>query len=108
MRIVLDKFLQAWSACMLCMVQGDLTVLTLGHAFTASKTGLLTGIAYWITTKIDGSESSVWKGAWLTGVLTMIADFIVHPTHFGQHWMEALCTGIGAAIICLIWERLKK
>lgn len=107
MRIILDKFLQAWSACMICMVQGDLSVLSLGHAFTASKTGLLTGIAYWLTTKADGSESSVWKGAWLTGILTMVADIIIHPTHFGANWVEAFCTGLGAAFICFIWERVK-
>lgn len=102
-----EKFLQAFSACMLCMVQGDLTVLTLNHAFTASKTGLLTGIAYWITTKIDGKQGSAWKGAWLTGLLTMVADIVIHPTHFGDNWMEAFCTGLVAAGICLIWEKVK-
>ena len=107
MRIILDKFLQAWSACMLCMVQGDLTVLTLNHAFTASKTGLLTGIAYWITTKIDGDQGSSWMGAWLTGLLTMISDIVTHPTHFGTNWMEAFCTGLGAFGICFIWEKIK-
>lgn len=107
MRIVLDKFLQAWSACMFCMVQGDLTVLTLGHALTASKTGLLTGIAYWVTTMFDGEEASAWKGAWLTGVLTMFADTVAHPTHFGENWMEAFCTGLGAAFICFVWERVR-
>ena len=107
MRIILDKFLQAWSACMFCMVQGDLTVLTLSHAFTASKTGLLTGVAYWVTTKLDEASSSLWKGAWLTGVLTMASDIVIHPTHFGDQWLEALCTGLGAASSCLIWEKLK-
>ena len=106
MRIILDKFLQAWSACMFFMVQGDLTVLTLGHAFTASKTGLLTGVAYWITTKFDAGPSSMWKGAWLTGVLTMVSDIVIHPTHFGDQWIEAFCTGLGAASICFVWEKI--
>ena len=108
MRVFREKFLQAWTACLLCMVQGDLTVLTLSHAFTASKTGLLTGIAYWVTTKFDGNQGSVWKGAWLTGVLTMVSDIVIHPTHFGEHWVEAFCTGLGAAGICFIWEKVKK
>jgi hypothetical protein len=108
MRVFREKFLQAWTACLLCMVQGDLTVLTLSHAFTASKTGLLTGIAYWVTTKFDGDEPPVWKAAWLTGVLTMASDIAIHPTHFGEQWVEAFCTGLGAAGICFIWEKVKK
>lgn len=106
MKMIRDKFLQAWSACMICMVQGDLSALTMGHAFTASKTGLLTGIACWITTQLDGKKSSAWKGAWLTGVLTMVSDIVIHPTHFGDQWIEAFCTGLGAAGICLIWEKI--
>lgn len=92
---------------MLCMVQGDLTVLTLSHALTASKTGLLTGLAFWITSLLDEGSVSVWKAAWLTGFLTMSADVVVHPTHFGDQWVEAFCTGLGAAGICFIWEKLK-
>ena len=52
LRLLAEKFSEAWTACMLCMVQGDLTILTLNHAYTASKTGLVAGIAivlasYW-------------------------------------------------------------
>ena len=103
--ILKEKFVQAWSACMLCMVQGDITVLTFSHAITASKTGLLTGIAYIITTYGREQESSTWRAAWLTGVLTMVSDVVVHPTHFGEQWMEAFCTGLGAAALCYLWER---
>lgn len=90
---------------MICMVQGDITVLTLDHAFTASKTGILTAFAYWLTIRGDGEPSAAWKSAWVTGVLTMVSDVVVHPSHFGQHWMEAFCTGLGAAVLCLIWEK---
>lgn len=106
-KVFSDKFLQAWSACMLCMVQGDLTVLTVDHALTASKTGFFAGLAYCITLFLDGNSVSVWKAAWLTGVLTMVADIIVHPTHFGDQWLEAFCTGLGAAGICFAWEKLR-
>lgn len=101
-----EKFLQAWTSCMLCMVQGDITVLTIDHAFTASKTGILTGLAYILTIKGDGVPGVAWKAAWLTGVLTMVSDIVVHPTHFGDQWVEAFCTGIGAACLCYLWERL--
>jgi hypothetical protein len=104
-KTISEKFTQAWSACMICMVQGDLTVLTMSHAFTASKTGILTGLAYVLTIKGDGEPRSQWMAAWITGVLTMVSDIVVHPSHFGEQWVEAFCTGVGAAALCFIWER---
>ena len=101
-----EKFLQAWTACMLCMVQGDVTVLTLNHALTASKTGVLTAIGFILATWAN-VEDSQWKLAWITGVVCTASDIIVHPTHFGEQWLEAFCTGLGAAFLCLLWERTK-
>lgn len=89
---------------MLCMVQGDLTVLTFNHAFIASRTGFLAAIAFIITSKYTVINNK-WSNAWLTGMLTMVADIIVHPTHFGSQWVEAACTGLGAAILCYVLER---
>ena len=91
---------------MLCMVQGDLSVLTVSHALTASKTGALAGLAY-VFTSYFAVVDNKWFAAWLTGVLTMVADIVVHPTHFGDNWMEAACTGLAAAILCGILERKK-
>jgi len=102
----LQKFSEAWTACMLCMVQGDLTVLTLDHALTASKTGTLSGIAYVITSSLI-KVNNQWATIWLTGLLVMLSDIIVHPTHFGANWLEAACTGLGAAILCYLLERKK-
>ncbi len=100
-----EKFVMAWTACMICMVQGDLTVITLDHAITASKTGTLTGLAYGAVAFFGRDPQSTMLSVWLTGVLTMGADLMVHPTHFGPEWMEALCTGLGAAALLYIWER---
>ena len=103
-----EKFLQAWSACMLCMVQGDLSVLSASHALTASKTGALAGAVYCVTALGGNQPRGSWYPVWLTGVVTMVADIAAHPTHFGSHWTEAFCTGAGAAGICFIWEKVKK
>lgn len=92
---------------MICMTQGDLSVVTWDHAFTASKTGILTGFAYWLTIKGDGVPKSKYAASWLTGVLTMVADIVVHPSHFGEQWVEAFLTGAFAACLCYIWERQK-
>ena len=106
-KIFSEKFTQAWSACMVCMVQGDLSVLTWSHAMTASKTGALAGLAFWITSIGNGEPRSIVFASWLTGVLTMCADIVAHPSHFGEQWVEAFCTGLFAACLCYLWERQK-
>ena len=100
-----EKFIMAWTACMICMVQGDLTVLSWSHAITASKTGALSGLAYGLVAFTGKDPKTTLFAAWLTGTLTMGADLIAHPTHFGPEWMEAFCTGLGAAALLYIWER---
>ena len=100
-----EKFMMAWTACMICMVQGDLTVVSLDHAITASKTGALSGVAYALVTLAGRDPKNTMLAASLTGILTMGADLIIHPTHFGPDWMEAFCTGLGAGLLLCIWER---
>jgi len=104
LRLFVEKFGEAWTACMLMMVQGDVTVLTLNHALTASKTGVITGVSF-VITSLFASINNKWANAWLTGLLTMVADIVAHPTHFGPQWLEASCTGLGAAILCYLIER---
>ena len=40
LKVLIERFGQSWSACMLAMVQGDVSVLTFNHAIVASKTGV--------------------------------------------------------------------
>lgn len=103
----LRKFSEAWTACMMCMVQGDLSVLTLNHALTASKTGSIAATALIVATLL-GKQNNIWITTWLTGVMVMLADLIAHPTHFGPAWMEAFVTGLVAAMICFTFEKLVK
>jgi hypothetical protein len=103
-KLLVEKFTQAWTACMICMVQGDLASLTLSHAFTASKTGTLTGVAMVVASFLPWDNK--WIGIFLTGLFTMIADIIIHPTHFGPQWLEAVVTGFGAMILALIYSRV--
>lgn len=93
----IEKFSQAWIACMVCMVQGDLTVLTIEHAITASKTGTCAGFAVALC-YVCNIKSPVWL-IWYTGLFTAVADFLIHPTHFGPEMMEAVVTGCGAAAL---------
>lgn len=100
--LFIEKFLQAWTACMAMMVQGDLTAITLYHAFTAAKTGTLAGIAFVFASIIPFTNT--WVGIFLTGVLTALADIVIHPTHFGPEFLEAICTGVTAMLIAAMYS----
>jgi hypothetical protein len=99
-----EKFSEAWAACMICMVQGDITVLTVNHALTASKTGALAGLGCVIASFISSKPRKT-TDALLTGAVTMVADIAIHPTHFGPQMAEAALTGLVAAAICYLIGR---
>jgi Ca2+/Na+ antiporter len=101
-KLFLKRFREAWTSCLLFMVQGDLTAITIGHVLTASKTVIIAGLAFVIL-----SFSKILKDDKMTititiGILTMIADYMIHPTHFGPSLAEAVCTGVGAAVIAYL------
>ena len=95
------KFSEAWAACMICMVQGDVTVLTINHAVTASKTGALAGLGC-VGASFLSSKRNKTTDALLTGAVTIAADFAIHPTHFGPQLTEAALTGAVAACLCYL------
>ena len=101
--ILVERFGQSWSACMLAMVQGDVSVLTFNHAIVASKTGLLTGLAMVAASLYKNGNQ--WLGIYLTGLFTVIADFVVHPQHFP---LEAVVTGLGAMALATIYDKGKE
>ena len=106
LKLMAQKFFEAWAACSTVMVQGDLSALTMKHFLIAGKTGLLTGIAFVIISFTD--IKSKYAPIWLTGVLTSVADILVHPTHFGPHYAEALVTGVLAAAFAYAFTFLGK
>jgi hypothetical protein len=101
--ILIEKFTESWTACMVCMVQGDLSVLTLNHAYTASHTGVIAGIALVISSFLP--YKNAWIGIFLTGVFTSIADILVHPSHFGTEFTESIVTGIGAMGLAIVFHK---
>ena len=50
--LFLRKFSEAWTACALCMVQGNLAVFTINHALIAAKTGLIAGLLVVLTSYV--------------------------------------------------------
>ena len=106
--IVAERFGQAWTACMVAMVQGDLTVLSLYHAKIAAKTGIVTGVAMLVASFVPWEEirRNKWFTTFLVGLFTTAADLWNHPTHFGPAWAEAAVTGVGAMILAVLYERV--
>jgi len=98
LRLMGRKFSEAWTSCILCMVQGDLSVLTVHHAVVAGKTGLYTAAAVLLLSFSKRFPNNQYILAWLTGVITMFADMISHPSHI----IENICTGLGAGLLALI------
>lgn len=98
-----EKFSQTWLACAMAMVQGDLSVLTLKHAFIAAKTGILSALVIGLIALVFGKVNR-WVMVWALGAATMVADLIIHPTHFGPAWMEAVVTSIGAMALAVAFD----
>ena len=100
------KVTEAFTACGLVMVQGDLSVFTLNHFIIAGRTGVLTGLAFmvWSFLKSDNRLMPVY----LTGVFVAIADFVSHPSAIGHDLVEPLITGTCAMLIAYLYDRFKR
>lgn len=103
-KTLVEKFSEAFTACSICMVQGDLSVFSLGHAMKASETGALTGVGAVVAFQILKTKSA-YIHAWVTSVVCFASDLLVHPTHFGEWWAEAAVTGLGAGVLAFVFHR---
>lgn len=106
-KLLAEKFSESWTACMLTMVQGDLTVLSINHAITASKVGIIAGIAVVLASYLKKLNNE-YGLIWLTGVMTTLADFMIHPSMIGPAWGESVVTGIGAAGLAWILTKRRE
>jgi hypothetical protein len=103
LKVLVEKFSESWAACMCMMVQADLSALTLNHALTASKVGILTGIAMFVASFLPWKNK--WLGIFLTGLFTALADSIIHMAMFPY---EAIATGVGAMVLAILFEKIFK
>jgi hypothetical protein len=103
LKVLVEKFSESWAACMCMMVQADLSALTLNHALTASKVGILTGVAMLVASFLPWNNK--WLGIFLTGAFTALADSLVHMAMFPY---ESLATGFGAMILAIIFQKTFK
>ena len=108
--IFLRRICEAGPACLMTMVQGDITVITPAHWIVALKTGIIAGVGAVLVSFIQNEElrENSYLNAGVVGFMTAVADFIVHPSHFGGQHTEALVTGIAAVLLCITFSGIGK
>ncbi|MFT6408493.1 MAG: hypothetical protein ACJAQ6_001913 [Arenicella sp.] len=89
---------EATTACLVTMVQGNILALGLTHWVIASQTGFVAGVIASIALIISRTTSR-WIIAITLGTATAIVDYFMHPGMIGPFFLEAIITGIGAAIL---------
>jgi len=89
------------TACLVTMVQGNLLSLTVGHLVIASQTGVVAAAIASLALTFAHSRSR-WLIAAVLGVTTGIVDFFVHDGQFGPIAMEAIVTGLAAAVLSYV------
>lgn len=89
---------ESTTACLVTMVQGNLLSLSIGHLLIASQTGVIAAAVATLTLLLARARSR-WIIAAVLGVSTAVVDFFVHDGQFGPIAMEAIVTGLAAAIL---------
>ena len=98
---MLEKFSEAWIACVLMMVQGDLTVFNIMHFQKATQVGVITAIAMLAASFLPWQNR--WVQLWLLGAFTTIADWYTHMPMFPY---ESFATGFGAMLLAVIFQKI--
>lgn len=97
------SFLEAFSATSIVMVQGNFSVFTWSHLFTALSVGLYAFMGVMFALMVRPGSGKFFR-AWATGVVTVFADRIIHPPHFGEEMTQAMLTGCVAFVIAIIFD----
>jgi len=96
---IVENVAESTVACLITMVQGNVLALTLGHWIIASETGVAAGLVTSAAILLSKTRNR-WIISLVLGVCTAVADYFMHPGSFGPVFMEAVVTGLGAAVLC--------
>lgn len=102
-KIFLEAFAVAFTACAIMMTQGDLSIFAMKHLIDASETGTVTGLAMVVASFIPYKNQ--WISYFLVGLFTAIADSFTHMEMFPY---EAIATGFGSTILLITYEKVFK
>jgi hypothetical protein len=94
-----ENISEATVACLVTMVQGNVLALGLSHWIIATQTGVVAGtitsVAILAARARDPRTIAV-----ALGLVTAVVDYFMHPSMIaGPAFLEALLTGIGAAVL---------
>ena len=95
---LVEYIAESSTACLVTMVQGNMLALTVSHLVIASQTGVIAGVLA-TTGLIIAKTDKRWVVSLVLGVATAIVDYFVHPGMFGPVALEAIVTGLGAALL---------
>ncbi len=105
-RLVLcgHKVAEAGVACLLLMVQGQLSDVTVAHLLIAGKTGLLAVLPVLVITFTHHARHFInrWNSSLILGICTFAADAAIHPSHYPGQYTEAALTGVGAFVFSIL------
>ena len=95
----LENTSEATVACLVTMVQGNVLALGLSHWLIAAQTGVVAGTITSVAILVARARDPRVIAAAL-GVVTAIVDYFMHPSMIeGPAFLEAIITGIGAAVL---------
>lgn len=89
---------EATAACLLTMVQGNILALGLTHWIIASQTGAVAGVVTAVAMIVSRTSNRLIIAATL-GTVTAIVDYFMHSGMIESVVLEAIITGIGAAVL---------
>lgn len=95
---LVEYIAESTTACLVTMVQGNLLALTFSHLLIASQTGIVAGTVASVAVFL-GRNNKRWVVSLALGTATAIVDYFVHPGMFGPVALEAVVTGIAAAVL---------
>jgi hypothetical protein len=98
------KAVEVGAVCLVLMVQGHLSQVTLAHFLIATKTGLWAispalGVTF---TRYARHLVNRWTSSAFLGFCTFFADALSHESHYPGAYMEAALTAIGAFVFSLV------
>jgi len=108
LNIFLKRLSESTTSCMVMMTQGNLLAITVYHWQKALQVGLIASVAT-LAVVIYGNKDwadNKFAMAGVIGFFTAVADMMTHPTHFGGPSTEAIVTGIGAGLLCLVMSKI--
>ena len=95
---LIENVTESGVACLLTMVQGNILAVSATHWLVASQTGVIGGTISAAAILLVRIRSR-WAASIVLGAVTTVVDYLVHPGQFGPAMLEAVVTGLGAAML---------